>query len=241
MTREAVAMMYTRYRFAAELSSGRDVLEVACGAGQGLGLLAARARRVVAGDTTARLARAAKSRYGERLPLLRLDAHALPFRDAIFDVVVLCEAIYYLTRPGRFAEEARRVLRRGGALLICSANRLWGEFNPSPHSVRYFSADELAGLLGSAGFRAERYGAYPAGGKSLPGRFVGAVRKMAVALRLVPKTMTGKEKLKRLFYGKLVPAPAELDDPSAPAEPVVPLSDGDASEYKVIYAIGRRI
>jgi protein-L-isoaspartate O-methyltransferase len=46
ITREALAMMCTRYVFAARLSDGRDVLEVGCGAGQGLGVLRERARRV---------------------------------------------------------------------------------------------------------------------------------------------------------------------------------------------------
>ena len=52
ITGEQLQRMYNRYAFAAELSTGKDVLEVACGVGQGLGLLGCSAKSVVAGDYT---------------------------------------------------------------------------------------------------------------------------------------------------------------------------------------------
>jgi len=45
-SREQLAMLYTRYAFAAKFCDGKDVLEVGCGAGQGLGYLATKARKV---------------------------------------------------------------------------------------------------------------------------------------------------------------------------------------------------
>jgi ubiquinone/menaquinone biosynthesis C-methylase UbiE len=72
-----------------------------------------------------------------------IDAHNLPFDDKSFDVVILYEAIYYLEHPERFIEEARRVLRENGTLLICTANKDWSGFNPSPYTYKYFSAPEL--------------------------------------------------------------------------------------------------
>jgi ubiquinone/menaquinone biosynthesis C-methylase UbiE len=97
-TREQMSMLYTRYRTAAAFCEGKDVLQVACGAGQGLGYLAAKACRVVGGDYTARLLNLARSHYRDRIPLVRLDAHKLPFRDQTFEVVILYEAIYYTGR-----------------------------------------------------------------------------------------------------------------------------------------------
>jgi len=79
VTREALSMLYTRYAFARTLCEGRDVLEVACGGGQGLGYLASRARRVVGGDLTESLMAQAERHYGGRIPLVRLDAHGLLF------------------------------------------------------------------------------------------------------------------------------------------------------------------
>lgn len=92
---QANAMMYTRYRFATDLTRGTDVLEGACGAGQGLGLLAASARRVVGGDYTRALVRQAHAHYRGRIPLLCLDAHAIPSPQQAFDAVLLYEAFYY--------------------------------------------------------------------------------------------------------------------------------------------------
>lgn len=47
---EQLTRLYTRYRFASEFCKDKDVLEVACGAGLGLGYLARFAKRVVGGD-----------------------------------------------------------------------------------------------------------------------------------------------------------------------------------------------
>src|SRR6185295_20105654 len=90
-TREQLAMIQTRYAEAARLADGRRVLEVACGPGRGLGLIARRARVAVGADLTHGLVRQAKEHYRDRLPLLQCDAQALPFVGGSFDVVVVFE------------------------------------------------------------------------------------------------------------------------------------------------------
>lgn len=63
---------------------------------------------------------------------------------------------------------------------------------------------------------------------------------MAIALHLIPKTMKGKEFLKRVFFGKLIPLPPEITDGMAEYTPPVPiLNDRPNYEYKVIYAVAR--
>ena len=49
VTPEALSMVYTRYRFAADLCRGRRVLEVGCGPGVGLGYLGQHAAAIVGG------------------------------------------------------------------------------------------------------------------------------------------------------------------------------------------------
>ncbi|HEY6101682.1 MAG TPA: class I SAM-dependent methyltransferase [bacterium] len=237
-TAEQLEMLATRYRFAADLTAGRDVLEVACGPGIGLGYLARGARRVVGGDVDERLLHAAKRHYGPRIGLLRLDAHILPFADRSFDAVILFEALYYLREPVRFLGEARRVLRPAGMLLISMVNREWRGFNPSPYSTRYFSAGELRALLESSGFAVELRGGFPSGASTLGGKVLGYAREGAVRLRLIPSTMRGKQVLKRLVYGPLTALPAELMNGRGSS--LVPLR-GDLSipEFKVLYALGR--
>lgn len=235
-TAEQLEMLRTRYRLAADHAAGKDVLEAACGSGIGLGLLARAARRVVGGDYTMPLLRRAAAHYGNRIPLIRFDAQRLPFRGGSFDVVLLYEAIYYLPDAGRFVAEARRVLRPGGMLLICSANREWSEFHPSPHAVRYYSAGELRNLLERHGFRPELRAAFDVARRGPAGSAVAWLRRAASSLGLIPKTLAGRARLKRLFYGALTPIPPELDGSGSASQPA-PVPLGPVSGHKVLYAV----
>lgn len=240
ITREAAAMMYGRYRWARDYAARRRVLEVACGSGQGLGLLAEVAQSVVAGDCTAALVEQAQLKFGDRATVMQLDAHELPLPDGSCDVVLLFEAIYYLADPGRFLHECRRVLSADGVVLICSANPERPDFNPSPFSQRYFSACELAQLLSQHGFSPRVWGAFPVATRTLRDVVLLGLRKLAVKLHLMPKKMGGKALLKRLFYGSLVEVD-EVREGMAPREPFVELSPTDACHnFKVIYAAGAR-
>lgn len=238
---EQLAMLHTRYAWAGEFADGKDVLEVACGSGIGLGHLATRARRVVGGDYDPRLTEIARRTYTDRIAVSTMDAQALPFEDASFDVVLLFEAIYYLTQPEMFLAEAHRVLRPGGTVLICSANCERRDFNVSPYSRRYFSARELSELLLQNGFRTEVYAGFPLLPGGLTDRIRDNVRAVAVKLHLVPKTMRWKARIKRLFFGKLQEMPAELGKELPRAESLLCV---DASQpvrgFKVLYAVGTR-
>jgi 2-polyprenyl-3-methyl-5-hydroxy-6-metoxy-1,4-benzoquinol methylase len=64
VTQDQIDRMFHRYHFASNFCEGKEVLEVACGAGQGLGYLALKAKRVVGGDCTEELVRLAKDHYG---------------------------------------------------------------------------------------------------------------------------------------------------------------------------------
>jgi hypothetical protein len=53
----------------------------------------------------------------------------------------------------------------------------------------------------------EFYGAFSALPKNIKEKTIANIKKIAVPLHLIPKTMKGKEFLKRIFFGKLVPLP----------------------------------
>jgi ubiquinone/menaquinone biosynthesis C-methylase UbiE len=152
VTSEQLQRMYTRYKFASEFCKNKEVLELGCGSGQGLGYLAGFAKKIVGGDCDEKIVKIANEYYQGRVEVRQLDAHNLPFNDQSFDVIVLYEAIYYLSQPERFINESRRVLRNDGLLIICTANKDWSGFNPSPYSFKYFSANELFELLEQNGF-----------------------------------------------------------------------------------------
>jgi ubiquinone/menaquinone biosynthesis C-methylase UbiE len=243
-SREQIARLHHRYRFAAAFCRGVDVLEVACGAGMGLGYLARTARRVVGGDIDDQVLTYAVDHYRGRanIEVKKLDAQSLPFPDRSFDVILLYEAVYYLPQPERFAAEARRVLRPGGALLLCSVNKEWADFNPSPYSTAYYSASELFRILKPHFSSVSTFGAFPTESSSARDKIVSRVKRTAVKRGLMPKTMRGKELFKRVFFGRLVPIPAEVEDAAAAgsAEEAVPLPvDRPIPDYKIIYLVAR--
>jgi len=240
-TREQQARLYHRYHTAGHYAAGKRVLEVACGSGLGLGYLARTAKSVVGADYTEKLLRIAQSHYRDRVPLVRLDAHHLPFRNRAFDLVVILEAIYYLSRAEKFIAESRRVLSDGGTLLIGTVNKDWFEFTPSLLSTRYFSVPELRDLLIHQGFGSLRFfGAFPTRAASPKEKIVSLIRRSAVALNLVPKTLGGRERLKHLFYGNLTPLRPEIEDGMADLYPLVPIpGESPNSEYKILYAVAR--
>jgi ubiquinone/menaquinone biosynthesis C-methylase UbiE len=175
------------------------------------------------------------------VPLLGLSAEEMPFQSESFDVVVCLEAIYYFPNAKRFIEECRRVLRPGGLVLLCTANKEWRGFATGALTTRYFSAQELSALLEDNGFQAKILGAFPDAPDTLFSRVLSLIRATAVSLHMIPATMRAKEPLKRVFYGHLLEVPAEITLVKSSEASVTPITpDSQASTYKVIYAIGRR-
>lgn len=236
---EQLSMIHTRYKLAYDLCSGKDVLEVACGPGRGLGYLARRAKSVLGGDFTQALVDQAARHYAGRIQVRRMDAQAMDSPDASFDMVLLFEALYYLPRADLFMAEARRVLRPDGMLLVCTPNCEWPEFNPSPFSHKYHSASQLRRLLDDCGFDADIKAGFKSADDTFIRKSVSNIRKAAVTLGLVPKTMRGKAALKRLFYGRLAELGPEIDI-TAPTEVLVPAGPGAVADYKVLYAVAKR-
>lgn len=239
-SKEQIERLYHRYKFASKFCEDKDVLEVACGAGQGLGYLGNFARTVVGGDVDENNLRFAISLYKKRqnIEVWTLDAHKLPFGDKSFDVVILYEAIYYLIQPEEFLKQSYRVLRDDGVLLVCSVNKEWANFNPSPYSREYFSAPELYLLLISQFTEVEFYGAFSTTPNSTMGEIASMIKRITVTFNLMPKTMKGKEPFKRIFYGKLYPIPEEIKEGMCKYFPPVLISENSPNcMHKIFYAV----
>lgn len=237
---EQVERIAHRYRWALGYCRGKDVLEAACGSGQGIGMLARAARSLVAGDYSEDLLAVARRHYGDRFSFRRFDAEDMPYDDGAFDVVILFEALYYLARPERFVEECRRVVRPGGAVLIACANRDLYDFNPSPHSHAAYGTVELRELFKDAGFIVQCFGHLRTDRLDLRQRLLRPAKRIAVSLGLMPRTMHGKKLLKRLVFGRLVAMPHELAEDDAPFAPPAPIPiDRPDRAHKVIYCVAR--
>jgi ArsR family transcriptional regulator len=102
-----------------------DLLDVGCGQGRLLKLLATRARRLVGVDidpAARRLARAELLLAGlPNCSLRQGDMYALPFADAEFDTIILDDVLADAARPADAIGEARRLLRPGGRILFLAA------------------------------------------------------------------------------------------------------------------------
>lgn len=235
---EQLAMQYFRYRMAAELSRDRDVLEIGCGSGMGLPYLKERARMVVGGDYTMGLLQEARAHL-PKADLVRMDAQHLPFRDTSLDVILMLEMIYYVADQDAAFEECRRVLRPGGALMVCVPNPERPDFNPSPFSTRYPNAGELAALFERHGFGAKVFGAFPVEAESSRDRRLAPIRHFAVRYHLIPNSMRAKALVKRVLYGKLPTLGAVHDGMGSYAAPVeLDMSRGPQRGFKNLYAVG---
>lgn len=240
ISREQLDRLVNRYMWAAAQCRGKDVVEAACGAGPGLGVLAATARTVEAGDYSPTILEFARRQYASRLSLHEFDAQKMPFADGSKDVIILFEAIYYLPEPARFLAECVRVLRPGGMVLLSSANKDLWDFHPSPYSHRYFGVADLGALFAQYGFECEFFGFQPVDRSPLRQRILRPIKRAAVMSGLMPKTMSGKRWLKRIVFGEEVPMPAEITAATGQYSPPQPVAGGQVNRlYKVIYCAAR--
>ena len=112
------------------LQPGERVLDVACGTGL-VTFEAARAvgptGHVVGVDISGQMVEAAASARARQdvsnVAFERMDAEALRFDDASFDVVLCSLGLMYVPEPEQSIREMRRVLRPGGRIALS----VWGE------------------------------------------------------------------------------------------------------------------
>jgi SAM-dependent methyltransferase len=140
-----------RYRFARPHVEGKRVLDVACGTGYALDLLAESARRVVAVDIDAGAVASARREAHGRVVVAVADACRLPFAAGAFDVVTSFETLEHLDRRAEFLTEVRRVLRPDGLLVLSTPNASYTrpvDGRPrNPFHVHEYTPGELRGQI----------------------------------------------------------------------------------------------
>jgi SAM-dependent methyltransferase len=116
------------HRALVELTVARplgDLLDVGCGQGRILKLLASRAHRAVGVDIDSdarRLARAELLLAGTPNTTLRQgDMVSLPFEDGEFDTVILDDVLGDAKEPAAALREAKRLVKAGGRVLLLAA------------------------------------------------------------------------------------------------------------------------
>lgn len=127
------------YAFASTLVTGQTVLDVGCGSGEGLKLLAAKAQRAVGIDLDERLMR-------PDLDVRIVDISQLP--DHSFDVVVCIDVIEHVEEDEAFVKQLARV---AGRLLFVSTPNYALHRNLHPYHVREYTPYEFTRLFSSYG------------------------------------------------------------------------------------------
>lgn len=136
-----------------ELRLARHVLDLGCGSCELVSYLASAYRQKVIGIDISGGSFPADRRTAQRIGFRcrRQDAAHLDFvPDRSVDAVVTMWALHEMAEPQKVLEEARRVLRPGGEILVVDfprdslAQRLWNE--------DYYRPDEIRRLLKRAGF-----------------------------------------------------------------------------------------
>ncbi len=120
------AQLFDKYIDRLELKPGARVLEVGCGTGAMLRLLARRPDfhgTAVGIDQCPSFIRAASQcswdeKVSDRLTFQVGDVHRLAFPPATFDVVIAHTLISHVTDPARVLGEMARVVRTGGTIVI---------------------------------------------------------------------------------------------------------------------------
>ncbi len=109
---------------------GMDILDIGCGTGiycLELAQLGAKVTGIDVSEAMLAKARAKAERQGLKIQFLRADARKLPFKDESFDAVISVTALEFVPDLRGALEEAYRVLRRGGRLVVAmiGGNSAW--------------------------------------------------------------------------------------------------------------------
>ncbi len=153
----------SRYRFAAQFAAGQRILDVASGAGFGLQMLRRAQSRPIGLDYDAAALHEIRS-LEVNARLVRADATCLPLASATIDLVVSFETLEHVSDARAMVLEIRRVLKRGGRLVLSTPNRAFGppeRHTSNPFHITEFTADELYELLGEAFQDVQLYGQRP--------------------------------------------------------------------------------
>jgi ArsR family transcriptional regulator len=127
------------------LGEARELLDIGTGTGRMLEILAPRAEHAVGVDTSREMltiARVNLERAGLRNCSIRQgDMYQLPLQGASFDTVVIHQVLHYADRPAEAIQEAARVLRPGGRLVVVDF---------APHELEFLRVDHAHRRLGFA-------------------------------------------------------------------------------------------
>lgn len=158
--RGIVALHVKRYEFASAYCLGKVVLDAACGVGYGTAHLARVAAHVTGVDVDREAIAYARRRYAaDNVSFEVMDATALAFDDAAFDVVCSFETIEHLDDRDAYLAGVARVLRPDGVFVVSTPRAERTTTSPAnPHHRVEYAADDFERLLRTRFAQVELHG-----------------------------------------------------------------------------------
>lgn len=206
-------IILARYYFAEKFILEKNVLEIGCGPGLGLGYLAERAKNLVAIDYSDENIKIASNLYkrknnNKKIKIIKADAHDLSiFKNNSFDVIVVMATAYALDLNKLFSE-CFNVLKRGGLLIFDIPNKDIPGFRGSELGKSYYSLPELFRILEKNHFEAKIFGAFPIkegiGMRDREKLRVFIIRTASKIIRLIPERIGIKELVDKSILHKII-------------------------------------
>jgi demethylmenaquinone methyltransferase/2-methoxy-6-polyprenyl-1,4-benzoquinol methylase/ArsR family transcriptional regulator len=135
----------------------RRLLDIGCGAGRTLELLAPYATNAIGVDLSAAMLGVARARIEQaglrHVQLRQGDIYAPPVEPETADLAIVHQVLHYLDNPGRALREAARALAPGGRLIVVDFAPHHCEMLREKHEHRRlgFSDEEVRAYLREAG------------------------------------------------------------------------------------------
>lgn len=140
--------------------TGKRVADIGCGEGDLTLLLARFATRVTAIDLSAQMLRVVQERSAEagvagRVAVEKGDLEKLPIKANSEDAVFVSQVLHHATRPEKALNEAARILKPGGQLILLDLSRHDQEWVREEWADQWlgFSEKDLRGWIKTAGLK----------------------------------------------------------------------------------------
>lgn len=135
------------YELMKETVKDKNILELATGTGLIAKNIVKYAKNIEATDFSPKMIEmAGKDNFSSKLHFSVQDACNLPYSEHTFDVVIISNALHIMPEPEKALREIRRVLKKDGILIAPTFI----------HGKMGFGKRMLSGLMGIAGFHAEK-------------------------------------------------------------------------------------
>lgn len=137
--------LYFPYEMAAKIISGK-VLELGCGWGRGVEKLIDSCDHFTGLDKNEPLIQALKEKYSNHYFNTANLPYLTEFEDNTFDFIVTFQVIEHIQDDHKFLQEANRVLKPGGKILLTTVNKEYS-LSRNPWHIREYKTEELKNLM----------------------------------------------------------------------------------------------